>query len=56
MPFLGEPAKLSGLTHLSSYAAVTIMVKLVRLCYEHVGILSHAASDSGFWVRHYRLV
>ncbi|CAI7658382.1 unnamed protein product [Penicillium glandicola] len=56
MPFLCEPAKLSGLKNLSSYAAVTIMVKLARLCYEHVGILSRGASDSGFWDRHYRLV
>lgn len=56
MPFLCEPAKLSGLKNLSSYAAVTIMVKLARLCYEHVGILSRGTSDSGFWDRHYRLV
>lgn len=56
MPFLCEPAKLSGISNLSSYAAVTIMVKLARLCYEHVGILSRGATDSGFWDRHYRLV
>lgn len=56
MPFLSEPAKLSGLSNLSSYAAITIMVKLARLCWEHVDILSHGAIDSGFWDRHYRLV
>jgi hypothetical protein len=56
MPFICEPAKLSGLTNLSSYAAVIIMMKLARLCYKHVDILSRVVSDSGFWDRHYRLV
>jgi hypothetical protein len=54
MPFLSEPAKLFGLTHLSSYAAVTIMVKLARLCFEHVDDKKH--SRDGFWDRHYHLV
>jgi hypothetical protein len=55
MPFLSEPAKLFGLTQLSSYAAITIMVKLARLCFEHVDekVLTR---DSGFWDRHYQLV
>jgi hypothetical protein len=56
MPFLCEPAKLSGLKNMSSYAVVTIMVKLARLCYKHVGIMSRGASDCGFWDGHYRLV
>ncbi|KAJ5486280.1 Acyl transferase/acyl hydrolase/lysophospholipase [Penicillium desertorum] len=41
---------------MSSYAVVTIMVKLARLCYKHVGIMSRGASDCGFWDGHYRLV
>lgn len=60
MPYLNEPAKLSGLSNVSSYAAITIMVKLARLCCEHVDTLSSGpstiATDSGFWDRHYRLV
>lgn len=56
MPFISESTKLTGVGYLTSYAAVTIMVKLARLCFEHVSILSRSASDSGFWDRHYRLV
>ncbi|KAG2416220.1 hypothetical protein HFD88_007413 [Aspergillus terreus] len=56
MPFIGDPTKLAGVSYLTSYAAVTIMVKLARLCFEHVNILSRSDSDSGFWDRHYRLV
>ena len=56
MPFIGDPTKLAGVSYLTSYAAVTIMVKLARLCFEHVNILSRSISDSGFWDRHYRLV
>ncbi|KAL2831390.1 hypothetical protein BDW59DRAFT_182074 [Aspergillus cavernicola] len=56
MTFLCEPAKLSGLSNLSSYTAAPIMIKLVRLFYGHVGILSRGATDSGFWDRQYRLL
>ncbi|PKY04375.1 hypothetical protein P168DRAFT_343864 [Aspergillus campestris IBT 28561] len=56
MPFLSDPTKLAGVSYLTSYAAVIIMVKVARLCLEHVSILSCSASDSGFWDRHYRLV
>ncbi|KAE8352203.1 hypothetical protein BDV28DRAFT_149238 [Aspergillus coremiiformis] len=56
MPFINNPEKFAGVGYLTSYAAVVIMVKLARLCFEHVSILSHSASDSGFWDRHYRLV
>ncbi|KAL4739543.1 hypothetical protein BDV11DRAFT_215168 [Aspergillus similis] len=56
MPFISDPTKLAGVSYLTSYAAVTIMVKLARLCFEHVSILSRSVSDSGFWDRHYRLV
>ncbi|KAF3402823.1 Asperfuranone cluster transcription factor afoA [Talaromyces pinophilus] len=56
MPFISDPTKLAGVSYLTSYAAVIIMVKLARLCFEHVGILSRSVSDSGFWDRHYRLV
>ncbi|KAK4861979.1 hypothetical protein LT330_003117 [Penicillium expansum] len=56
MPFISESTKLTGVGYLTSYAAVTIMVKLARLCFKHVSILSCSASDSGFWDRHYRLV
>lgn len=56
MPFISESTKLTSVGYLTSYAAVTIMVKLARLCFEHVSILSRSASDSGFWDRHYRLV
>jgi hypothetical protein len=56
MPFISEPTKLTGVGYLTSFAAVTIMVKLARICFEHVSIVSRSASDSGFWDRHYRLV
>ncbi|GMF85456.1 unnamed protein product [Aspergillus oryzae] len=56
MPFISDSTKLTGVGYLTSYAAVTIMVKLARLCFEHVSILPRSASDSGFWDRHYRLV
>jgi hypothetical protein len=56
MPFISDPTKLAGVSYLTSYAAVTIMVKLARLCFEHVSILSRSVGDSGFWDRHYRLV
>lgn len=56
MPFISDLTQLAGVSYLTSYAAVTIMVKLARLCFEHVSILSRSASDSGFWDRHYRLV
>lgn len=56
MPFLSEPDKLFGLTHLSSYASITIMVKFARLCFEHINTLSRNLNDYGFWDRHYQLV
>ncbi|KAL5356461.1 hypothetical protein BJX96DRAFT_142846 [Aspergillus floccosus] len=56
MPFIIDPTKLAGASYLTSYAAVTIMVRLARLCFEHVSILSPSAGDSRFWDRHYRLV
>jgi hypothetical protein len=56
MPFIKDPVKLAGVSYQTFYAAVIIMVKLARVCFEHVSILSHSASDSGFWDRHYCLV
>lgn len=56
MPFISDPTKLACVSYLTSYAAVTVMEKLARLCFEHVSILSRSVSDSGFWDRHYRLV
>ncbi|KAJ6172831.1 hypothetical protein N7470_001898 [Penicillium chermesinum] len=56
MPYISDLTQLAGVSYLTSYAAVTIMVKLARLCFEHVSILSRSDNDSGFWDRHYRLV
>ncbi|KAL5044514.1 hypothetical protein BDW71DRAFT_215689 [Aspergillus fruticulosus] len=56
IPFISDPAKLAGVSYLTSYAAVTIMVKLTCLCFEHISILSCSVTNSSFWDCHYRLV
>lgn len=56
MPSLNEPDKLFGLSHISSYAAITIMVKFARLCFEHINALFSNPNYYAFWDRHYGLL
>lgn len=56
MPFLSEASKLCGVSHISSYVAVVLMVRLARLCFDHVSLLTSDTHNKGFWDQHYALV
>ena len=56
MPLLSEASGLHGISQISSYTGIVLMVALSRLCYKHVSVLAPDAQEKGFWDRHYDLV